>query len=376
MIFTVHCPAFLAVANTVTKGLLTKDEKAQTLFEVKEVEGTPHLFIQCHSQTTFFRGEVPINSIEGVDNYDNLVWGVDGQQLKTIVSIIVKQDTTLSFTLSDTGRLFSINIGENNFKLSTYDAPMFQASQPTTEIATVLAVDFMSNVSNLSRLCSLLPVHQEHALSCLHLFLKENSLVYMATNSVTLSEVTQEAVCSVDKTMLLKPVQANLLLSNSYEGAETVQLISTETMFGYVDKYNTLCLVAVADIPPIEYRAIIGLTSEEQTLIVKSEELKYAVDSLAKLCAMNDELQLRMTGNKLTIENEYKDKMTVPTVGEFDDTDMKLLKTPLSTLFPLMTEDLRICWSNSQRRRIIKFQAMEEDTPIESLFMGMTANDQ
>ena len=64
MEFTVDTIQFANVAKVVIKGLDMKDEASQALLKL---DGDK-LILQCTSQTTFFKGEIPVSHISKEDN--------------------------------------------------------------------------------------------------------------------------------------------------------------------------------------------------------------------------------------------------------------------------------------------------------------------
>ena len=304
---------------------------------------------------------------------------VDSFQLRTILSVIPKDESVITFELSDDCRQFEIHTLHCDLKLPIYDR--FQDTTKEEEITilgTVSANDFLSTINDLNKIVPSENILQNTPASCLHIFGKQDKLVFMATNSVVLVEKTINLEDSEnDFTILLKPHLANLLLSSKFEADDIVSIYATKTQFGIIDKYNTLCLVAKAasNFIPLQYEKFKAITSTEQIINVQSGQFKNAVDNVAKLCTISNEEIFNVFSNKIVVENKNKDKIEIPMTGDIDDIQFKILKPSLSLLFHLFSEKFNITWKKENKDNILMFQNLDSDNNVEEdIFMIITTN--
>lgn len=377
MKITLHGPSFLNIAKTVTRGLGVKDQQSQTLFQIIDLDTEqPKLLMKCRSQTTFFKGVVNISNIESTAD-ETKEWGVDGNQLKTILSVLSTADSSIEFNMSDTNRLFVVSNVGNTFKLPVYDAPQFSNEEEITILAEVDATEFSENTANLSKLTLSNNAIQEHPLSCLHYFFSEDTLTFVASNVLAFTEFKQVAhKVSANKAILLKPLQANLLLSN-FTANTVLTLVESKTMFGYIDDLENLCLVSKADIKPLNYQQIIQRVSEDSTIEIKRDNFKYAIDSLSKLCVSSDILTFKVNSNGiLSIYNDNKDVINISFDGDVQETEMTILKPALNILLGILTNTIRLSWGNETSKRIVKITLLDDNgNTLDDKFICAITND-
>lgn len=421
MKFSMYLNNFLEIANVISKSI-GKDGNASfesvdgkrvsehTIFKIHDNK----LIIQHRTSQSFFKGSVDFKDIDIVkeeyqareyqtkidelekntnrteeeeSELDKLKlsilklfnFEVDSFQLRTILSVIPKDESVITFELSDDCRQFEIHTLHCDLKLPIYDR--FQDTTKEEEITilgTVSANDFLSTINDLNKIVPSENILQNTPASCLHIFGKQDKLVFMATNSVVLVEKTIKLEDSEnDFTILLKPHLANLLLSSKFEADDIVSIYATKTQFGIIDKYNTLCLVAKAasNFIPLQYEKFKAITSTEQIINVQSGQFKNAVDNVAKLCTISNEEIFNVSLNKIVVENKNKDKIEIPMTGDIDDIQFKILKPSLSLLFHLFSEKFNITWKKENKDNILMFQNLDSDNNVEEdIFMIITTN--
>ena len=421
MKFSMYLNNFLEIANVISKSI-GKDGNASfesvdgkrvsehTIFKIHDNK----LIIQHRTSQSFFKGSVDFKDIDIVkeeyqareyqtkidelekntnrteeeeSELDKLKlsifklfnFEVDSFQLRTILSVIPKDESVITFELSDDCRQFEIHTLHCDLKLPIYDR--FQDTTKEEEITilgTVSANDFLSTINDLNKIVPSENILQNTPASCLHIFGKQDKLVFMATNSVVLVEKTINLEDSEnDFTILLKPHLANLLLSSKFEADDIVSIYATKTQFGIIDKYNTLCLVAKAasNFIPLQYEKFKAITSTEQIINVQSGQFKNAVDNVAKLCTISNEEIFNVSSNKIVVENKNKDKIEIPMTGDIDDIQFKILKPSLSLLFHLFSEKFNITWKKENKDNILMFQNLDSDNNVEEdIFMIITTN--
>lgn len=379
MKFKVHNQEFMTVAQTVIKGI-SKDQQVQSVMKVAELEelnGELGLVFQVSSSNSFFKGHVKLLNIENQEN-EVLEWGIDGNQLKTILSIITPEDTDITFEMLNSNRSFKIIVGDNKFKLPVYEYPALNRESVKTKIGVVKANDLLKNLSSLSKLANTHNAIQSDAISCLQIRNVDNKMVYMASNAIGIAEVKQEIDNPEDFTILIKPAQANLLLSSNFGPNDTVELYQTSNMFGYVDSYGTLSLVNRHEFAPTQYAGFLTLASEEQTVDLDVKEFKYAIDSLIKLAPSDLSLNFEFTKDELKISNSNLDEIFIKIDADINDVKMVIHKPTLSLLISLVVDKFRLAWSasTSDTKKLVQIILLDNDgNKVEDTFIGTVTND-
>lgn len=369
MKFKVNGEVFCRIASSVIKCLNLKDMGAQTLFLIEDNK----LIIRCTSDTSYSKGEVSIYNLESDENEDNK-WLVSNIQLASILSILsnYKDKLAIEFIMSSNKRIFEVRYDGLKLKLPIEEAPIFEDTEEIRKIASVDKAEFMENVSNLMRLANSDP-NSDHPMTCVHFFIEPTKLTLVATDAIGLAEITQTIDdCDVTEVKLVKPSQLSLLISSVKED-EMVTLISTDTKFGYEDNNGTVLLVAVSDYPPIDYKQFRNLVSTNNKMKFNKEELKFAIDSLYRLCNTNNRQSFIFKDSKLTIRNENEDMFKISTDSEFGDTEMSMNYPSLSSLLNIMGKENYIEWGEKTSGiRAVKFTCINsEDEEDEHIFLTM-----
>lgn len=301
---------------------------------------------------------------------------VDSFQLRTILSVIPKDESIITFELSENCRQFEISTLHYKLKLPIYDT--FQNTTKEEEITilgTVSANEFLSTISDLIKIVPNDNIVQKSPGSCLHIFGKKDKLVFMATNGIALVEKTINLEDSEnDFTILVKPNLANLLLSSKFEVDDILSIYVTNTQIGIIDKFNTLCLVAKAasNFEPLQYESFKQLFSPDYTLNIQSNQFKNTVDNIAKLCMISNEEVLNISPNKIVVENMNLDKIEMQAEGEVKESQLKINKPSFSLLSNLFTNKINMVWGKND---FIMFENLDNDNNVdENIFMIMSIN--
>ena len=418
MKFSMYLNNFLEVANVISKSIGKDNSNSfesvdgkkvseHTIFKVHQNK----LIIQHRTSQSFFKGSVDfkdiditkeelqarelqtkINELEKNTNRNeeeekeldklklNMLklfnFEVDSFQLRTILSIIPKDESIITFELSDNCRQFEIYTLHYKLKLPVYDT--FQDTTKEEEITilgTVSANEFLSTISDLIKIVPNDNIVQKSPGSCLHIFGKKDKLVFMATNGIALVEKTINLEDSEnDFTILVKPNLANLLLSSKFEVDDILSIYVTNTQIGIIDKFNTLCLVAKAgtNFEPLQYENFKQLFSREYTMTIQSNQFKNAVDNIAKLCMISNEEALNISPNKIVVENMNLDRIEMQAEGEVKETQLKINKPSFSLLSNLFTDKINMVWGKND---FIMFENLDNDNNVdENIFMIMSIN--
>lgn len=417
MKFSMYLNNFLEVANVISKSIGKDNSNSFESVDGKKVSEhtifkvhNNKLIIQHRTSQSFFKGSVDfkdiditkeefqarelqtkINELEKNTNrneeeseldklkFDMLKlfnFEVDSFQLRTILSIIPKDESIITFELSDNCRQFEIYTLHYKLKLPVYDT--FQDTTKEEEITilgTVSANEFLSTISDLNKIVPNDNIVQKSPGSCLHIFGKKDKLVFMATNGIALVEKTINLEDSEnDFTILVKPNLANLLLSSKFEVDDILSIYVTNTQIGIIDKFNTLCLVAKAgtNFEPLQYENFKQLFSREYTMTIQSNQFKNAVDNIAKLCMISNEEALNISPNKIVVENMNLDRIEMQAEGEVKETQLKINKPSFSLLSNLFTDKINMVWGKND---FIMFENLDNDNNVdENIFMIMSIN--
>ena len=418
MKFSMYLNNFLEVANVISKSIGKDNSNSfesvdgkkiveHTIFKIHQNK----LIIQHRTSQSFFKGSVDFKDIDitkeesqakelqiKIDELEkntnrneeeekeldklklNMLklfnFEVDSFQLRTILSIIPKDESIITFELSDNCRQFEIYTLHYKLKLPVYDT--FQDTTKEEEITilgTVSANEFLSTISDLNKIVPNDNIVQKSPGSCLHIFGKKDKLVFMATNGIALVEKTINLEDSEnDFTILVKPNLANLLLSSKFEVDDILSIYVTNTQIGIIDKFNTLCLVAKAgtNFEPLQYENFKQLFSREYTMTIQSNQFKNAVDNIAKLCMISNEEALNISPNKIVVENMNLDRIEMQAEGEVKETQLKINKPSFSLLSNLFTDKINMVWGKND---FIMFENLDNDNNVdENIFMIMSIN--
>ena len=132
MKFIVDAMQLSSVAKLVIKGLNTKDPHSQTV--LKLTDDKTKLTIYCTTQTTFFKGSLDVSNVDYEDSETVVEWSVDGNQLKTILSILPSAvSIPVEFEMNDSAKNFVVKSHGNTFKLPVYGTISPYKEEKTTK---------------------------------------------------------------------------------------------------------------------------------------------------------------------------------------------------------------------------------------------------
>lgn len=372
MKIVVDSSQFIDVSNVVAKSIQNKDVTEQTTtFKVENNK----LIITNFSGTSLFKGAVNIVGLE--DAIDVNEWVVSGVQFKIILSILQKSDEFVELHIKEGATQFTIISGTSKLKLPTSEVVSTIPEERIEMLGAVSAISFLDNLMNLTKITSPEEQAQGYSLSCIHLFGGDSMLTMMATNSIALTErkIPMED-SETDFTILIKNVQANLLQSSSFKADDVLTLYHTKNMFGYIDNNGVLCLVSKINLEPLKYDGFKDQVSEDQKVKVNSQQLKFAVDSVSKLCNNNSDIIIKVADNKLTAENANNDVIKIPKEGDVVDCRMTLNRQSFIALINILDEKVNLCWAEGDGRKIISVQTLDSDEEVDdNSFTIITTND-
>lgn len=370
MEFIVDTTKFANIAKIVIKGLDLKDEASQALLKIEK----DNLIIQCTSQTTCFRGEVPISHVEK-ETDEVTEWSVDGKQLITILSILPTFPMDAKFTMSSSNRQFNITTKNGKFKLPVNDNVINYEMEDLTELSEIDSTEFIKNFSKTSKFLENDSM-AANAMSCLHMYFGED-LKMMGLNGYSLIEISMPYDLKVDlneaPTVLLRSNQLNLL-ANSFEPNTTLTLLESNNFFGYKDNNNVIALVAKADMTPISYEVFKARVSNEQSITFDSNSLKFATNSMFKLCPTSDLIHYEISDKETLAVNDNEDDMKLTVIDKKSkDITLTFAKRVLLPVFNVINENVQFTWAEEDPD-IVKVNVLkdDDDTIDENVFIIIT----
>lgn len=373
MEFTVDTIQFANVAKVLIKGLDMKDEVSQALLKL---DGDK-LIIQCTSQTTFFKGEIPVSHVNKETN-EVTEWAVDGKQLTTILSILPSFPMDAKFTISSSNRQFNITTRNGKFKLPVNDHVIEYNMEDVTVLSEIDSTEFMKNFTRASKFLDSEPLSTASATSCLHLIF-DDKIKMVGTNGFSLVEIAVEHDLKVDSDdtpiVLLRSNQLNLL-ANAFEANTTLTLIESNNLFGYKDSNNIIALVSKADINPLAYEILKTRVSDEQTITFDTNSLRFATNSMFKLCPTSDLIHYVINDDTMAV-NDNEDDMKLTVIDKSaDDITLTFSKISLLPVFNVLEENVQLTWAEDTPE-IVKFNVLKEDGTVdENVFIGVTLYDE
>lgn len=306
------------VLSTVIKGFNNKEDNSYVAFNLDEDKN--ELKITARSRATFFEGSVKIHSVELTED-EPRVYHLDGVKLKQLVSILPSAAVDVAFEISDSTRSFTIKTMVSKYKLPVLSETPLAPAPKVEELSTVDANEFMKTMKDLIKILSVDPAAQEHQISCMHFNIKEDKLKMTATDSYALGSVAIKA-SKVDlkddeeKDVLVRHTEVNTLFE-SFGSGETLTIVASDDMFGYVNEDGTLSLVGTINLTPLDTTQIEAITKDDNTMVIDKNEIKSAIETVAKL-SPNDEtvdIELSEDGKSMRVSNRYGDYIDVNAVS-------------------------------------------------------------
>lgn len=365
---------FMNVATVVAKSISAKDQQSQTSFKL--INGK--LLIAHYSGTSLFKGSVDIVELTEPTSED--FWVVSGNQFKLILTVMSKDTDFIELEIKEEGTQFTVYTGNSKLKLPINEITATYNEEQLESLGEVEANSFLSNVLNLTKLIVVDDVLQNHPASCLHIMGYEKTLVLMSTSNIALAEKTLPFDRCIDKdfNILIKPAQANLLQSTTFDGDDIITLYQTKNMFGYIDKNGVLCLVSKINLNPLNYLGFKQVVSTKDNVTVISSQFKGAVDAVSKLCNNNSDIIINITDTKMAIENASNDIIEIDFTGSADKIRMTFNRQSLISLTNILPEKVRFGWApgNAATNKCVQIQCLDSEGNIDnSLFIIITMNE-
>lgn len=308
------------VLSTVIKGFNNKEDNSYVAFKLDEEASV--LTVTARSRATFFEGKLKVHSVELAEDEPS-VYHLDGVKLKQLVSILPSAPVDVAFEISDKTRSFTIKTMVSKYKLPVLSETPLAPAPLVEELATVDANEFMSVAKDLIKIVSTDPSTQEHQISCMHFNIKDKKVKMSATDSYALGSVTIDAASlnvEDDKDVLIRHTEVNTLLENFAQG-ETLTIVGSDDMFGYINEDGTLSLVGIINMTPLDTRQIEAITKDDNTVLVDKDELKSAIETVAKLSPADETMDLELSEDRdhVRISNRYGDYIDViPTASKLE----------------------------------------------------------
>lgn len=301
------------VLSTVIKGFNSKEDNSYVAFKLDPKESK--LTITARSRATFFEGKVNAHSIELTEDEPN-VYHLDGVKLKQLVSILPSAPVNVVFEINDKTRSFTIKTATSKYKLPVLSETPLAPAPEVEELTTVDANDFMKTMKDLIKILSVDPAAQEHQISCMHFNISDEKMKMTATDSYALGSISIDASAisleDEEKDVLIRHTEVNTLFE-SFGAGETLTIVTSDDMFGYLNEDGTLSLVGQINMTPLDTSQIEAITKDDNTVTVDKGEIKNAIETVAKL-SPNDEtvdIELSEDGQGVRVSNRYGDYIDV-----------------------------------------------------------------
>ena len=302
------------VLSTVIKGFNSKEDNSYVAFKLDPEE--EKLKITARSRATFFEGTVNAHSIE-IDKDEPVVYHLDGVKLKQLVSILPTAPVNVAFEITDETRSFTIKTMVSKYKLPVLSETPLAPAPEVEELATVDANDLMKVTKDLIKIVSTDPSAQEHQISCMHFNIGEKKTKLSATDSYALGSVTIDSSAiniedGESKDMLVRHTEVNTL-TKGFAPGETLTLVGSDDMFGYIDEDGTLALVGLINMTPLDTSQIEAITQDDNTVVVDKGELTSAIETVAKLSPNDETVDVILDSDRdgVRVSNRYGDYIDV-----------------------------------------------------------------
>lgn len=354
------------VASTVLKGI-TKDSSKTYLI----VNDDSSLTLLSQSDVSYFKGVIPTLEVQVNENEEKCL-KIDGGHLKTILSVMSKDEPSVVFDKTENENIFMIRTTNGNFKLPIMDTNDYVPFTETIEtIGTVSPNDFLLGMQNVAKIVSIDPMTQAHPVSCLHILTSVDTLTFFGADNTALIEKNIPIADTNEEdpnlAILIKPAQATLLSTNNISG-DSMSLYSTDTMFGYIDGIGVLCLVSKTNMNPLNHKMLINRVSEDVQVMLESDTLKQAIDALARLCPEHSILKFNFDDDGVIISNNNEDTLSI-LVEDGEKAELGLLKPSLSVLSNVMSNKVKMCWGKEQIDIVLIKNLDDENNVDDSITM-------
>lgn len=334
------------ILSTVIKGFNNKEDNSYVAFKLDEENDK--LTVTARSRATFFQGELSAEAIE-VSEDEPRVYHLDGVKLKQLVSILPKAPVNVEFSITEKTRSFTIKTTASKYKLPVLSETPLAPAPKVTEYATIDANEFSNVAKDLIKILSTDPSTQEHQVSCMHIQVKDDEVKMLATDAYALGSVaidSSKVSLDEDKDVLIRHTEVSTLLG-SFAPGETLTLVGSDEMFGYIDENGTLALVGIINMTPLDVSQVQSITKDDNTVVVDKGELRSAIETVNKL-SPNDEtvdIELSDDGSQVRVSNRYGDYIDViPSESELETPGKATFSTSvlLKTMTPANNGSVRL----------------------------------
>lgn len=300
------------ILSTVIKGYNSKEDNSYVAFKLDEEKD--RLIITARSRASFFQGSLKVHSIE-ISEDEPRVYHLDGVKLGQLVTILPTAPVNVLFEINDKTRNFTIKTMVSKYKLPVLSETPLAPVPEVKEYVTVDANDFMKVAKDLIRISSTDPSTQEHQISCMHFQVKEDSVKLLATDAYALGSVIIDSSkndIEGTKDVLIRHTEVNSLLG-TFDPGETLTIVGSEDMFGYIDEDGTLSLVGIINMTPLDTSQVEAITKKDNVVTVDKTELKTAIETVNKLSPHDDTVDLELIEGKdqVRVSNRYGDYIDV-----------------------------------------------------------------
>jgi len=376
MKFRVKGTEFNNILSTVIKGFNNKEDNSYVAFKLNEEDN--ELTVTARSRAAFFQGKLNVSAVE-VSEDEPRVYHLDGVKLKQLVSILPTAPVDIEFSINDKTRSFTIKTSASKYKLPVLSETPLAPAPEVDEYSTVDANDFMDVAKVLIRILSSDPSTQEHQISCMHFQLTENNLKMLATDAYALGSITvnsSQVNLEGKKDVLVRHTEVATLLG-TFSAGETLTIVGSDDMFGYIDENGTLSLVGVINLTPLDVSQVESIAKDDNKVVVDKTEFKNAVETVNKLSPNDETVDIELDNDRglVRVSNRYGDyidvtpsefKFTLPGTATFATSVL------LKTINPANNGSLRLEFGNLTEEehgvvRVVSLQADGSDDTKTSL---------
>lgn len=387
MKFTVNSKDLQEKGYLVLKGL-SKDVKSSVAFKVEDEKMT----LLCYTSSTYFKAEIPVENVD-LGNQSGEWKALDGQNLKTILSVLPPYDIPINFTSDKLGNMFTLRYNkQNKLSLSTRIGDMIKEETEFTELSKADEKSFLNTLSDV------LKVVQQDAngiggpTTCLHLFFNQkendNNITFVGTDTIAIVE-EKYAVDNItnisenNKAILLGINEAKLLVKRPEEG-NIIKIVKTKSKFGFIDQENTITLVGITDENPISYEPIKSYVASPDSgegynkVLISAHSLKESIQNIMKLSPIEPSLTVKLAKEGMILETENGDRFEVSSNYKEDkELAFGLNKNALSNLFTIWSPYIYMTLSDEPSGQVLQFinTEGEENKEINTTFIGVMTDD-
>lgn len=306
------------VLSTVIKGFNIKEDNSYVAFKLDPDEG--QLTVTSRSRGTYFEGKIKAHSVSVVPD-EALTYHLDGAKLKQLVTVLPSAPVGVNFEINEKLRSFVIKTASDSFKLPVLSETPLADTPVVEELVTVDANELMKTMKDLIRIVSTEQSAQEHQISCMHFHLENSKVSLSATDSYAFGSISIDAsgvTLEDDKTkdVLIRHTEVSTLME-SFATGETLTIVGSDDMFGYIDENQTLSLVGLIDMTPLDTKQLEAITKNDNTVTVDKGELKSAIETVSKLSPSDETVDIDLDEKEVKVSNRYGDSIRVA-VSESD----------------------------------------------------------